>query len=575
VEDGSPLNGHAEEDAMTEQTPQDSSQGIEHEVPSDSELRKLSPFELKDELLHVADEAVKTRSAVMLNAGRGNPNWIATVPREAFFLLGQFALAESRRAWDEPGVGLGGMPRSPGIARRLHDFLDASDDEPPVRLLRDALDYGMKELGFNPDRFVWELTDGVIGDNYPVPDRMLVHAERIVHEYLVKELCAGRAPSGRFDLFAVEGGTAAMTYLFHSLQVNGLLKKGDTIALGAPIFTPYLEIPRLEEFGLRTVDILQSTHTPEGDPTWQYPDEELRKLEDPRIKAFFLVNPGNPGAVAIQPRSHQRLVELVHKRRPDLLIITDDVYGTFVNGFRSLAADLPRNTLCVYSFSKHFGCTGWRLGVVALHEDNILDEALARQPAEARAKLERRYGSIRLEPGRLKFIDRMVADSRAVALNHTAGLSSPQQLQMTLFALFALLDKDDGYKKRCQRICQERLEALFQGLGLPLRKDPLRTAYYQTLDLEAWCREHIGEDFVRFVREHHDPLDIVFTLARRYGVVLLNGSGFDGPPWSARVSLANLDDEAYPRIGRDLREVVLRAIDEWTRNGGKLPPELH
>jgi aspartate 4-decarboxylase len=41
----------------------------------------------------------------MLNAGRGNPNWVATTPREGFFLLGQFALAESKRVWDEPGFG--------------------------------------------------------------------------------------------------------------------------------------------------------------------------------------------------------------------------------------------------------------------------------------------------------------------------------------------------------------------------------------------------------------------------------------------------------------------------------------
>ncbi|MBZ4374828.1 bifunctional aspartate transaminase/aspartate 4-decarboxylase [Corallococcus sp. AS-1-6] len=547
---------------MTEQTP---------EAPgasSERTLQKLSPSELKDALLQVEDEAVRTREAVMLNAGRGNPNWIATTPREAFFLLGQFALAESRRAWDVPEVGLAGMPRSPGIARRLQDFLEASDDAPAVQLLRGALTYGVHTLGFNPDRFVWELTDAVIGDNYPVPDRMLAHGERIVQEYLAQELFAGRPPSGRFDLFAVEGGTAAMTYVFHSLKVNGLLRKGDTLALGAPLFTPYLEIPRMEEFGLRTVDIHQSATAKDGCPTWQYPDAELRKLEDPRVKALFVVNPSNPGAVAMRKESVHKLVELVRKRRPDLLIITDDVYGTFVNGFRSLAADLPRNTLLVYSYSKHFGCTGWRLGVVALHEDNILDEALAKQPAAERARLEARYGAVSLRPGRLKFIDRMVADSRAVALNHTAGLSLPQQLQMTLFSLFTLLDRDGAYKKYCQRICQDRLQALLEGMGLPLHEDPLRTAYYQTIDLEAWCREHLGQDFVRFVEDHHDPLEIVFRLARRYGVVLLTGSGVDGPPWSARVSLANLEDSAYSRIGRDLLDEVRRAIDAWKQAGG-------
>ena len=51
----------------------------------------------------------------------------------------------------------------------------------------------------------------------------------------------------------------------------------------------------------------------------------------------------------------------------------------------------------------------------------------------------------------------MVADSRCVALNHTAGLSLPQQVQMTLFSLFALLDKDDRYKKLTKEVVQRRL----------------------------------------------------------------------------------------------------------------------
>ena len=41
-----------------------------------------------------------------MNAGRGNPNWIATVPREAYFSLGQFAIGESKRVLDlPPGIG--------------------------------------------------------------------------------------------------------------------------------------------------------------------------------------------------------------------------------------------------------------------------------------------------------------------------------------------------------------------------------------------------------------------------------------------------------------------------------------
>jgi aspartate 4-decarboxylase len=55
-------------------------------------LSKLSPFELKDDLIQLSNEYARKSSAQLLNAGRGNPNWVATEAREAFFLLGRFAL---------------------------------------------------------------------------------------------------------------------------------------------------------------------------------------------------------------------------------------------------------------------------------------------------------------------------------------------------------------------------------------------------------------------------------------------------------------------------------------------------
>ena len=75
----------------------------------------LSPFEIKDELINLAKDTSKRTQSAFLNAGRGNPNWIATTPREGFFLLGQFAITESKRTMEHP-AGVGGMPQAKGIA---------------------------------------------------------------------------------------------------------------------------------------------------------------------------------------------------------------------------------------------------------------------------------------------------------------------------------------------------------------------------------------------------------------------------------------------------------------------------
>ena len=153
-------------------------------------LEKLSPFELKARLLALAEASAARRHTRMLDVGRGNPNWVATTPRAAFFLLGQFALAESRRVRTEPD--LGGMPARDGIAGRYAHFLAERGGADGVELLRELVDYG-ESLGFDADEFVYELTDGIIGDHYPGPDRICAHVERILREYLADELLRGHA----------------------------------------------------------------------------------------------------------------------------------------------------------------------------------------------------------------------------------------------------------------------------------------------------------------------------------------------------------------------------------------------
>ncbi len=509
----------------------------------------LSPFEIKNDLAKVAAKTAKASQVAYLNAGRGNPNWIATEPRSAFFLLGQFAITESQRTMQRTG-GLGGMAKAPGIAARLSAWLETHSDMCGATLLSDVIPWAVERFAFAPDAFVHELVDSILGDNYPVPDRMLVHNERIVREYLQWAMCGEPRPSGTFDLYAVEGGTAAMCYIFKSLRTNRLLNSGDTIAMVTPIFTPYLEMPHLEDYGLHTV-FIQARQ----EQRWQFTDQDLATLLDPQVKAFFVVNPGNPYAVALSRESIAAIGRVLEKR-PELMLLTDDVYGTFVPGFRSLLGEFPRNTIGVYSYSKYFGCSGWRLGVIALHEENVFDAAIAKLPETVLESLDKRYGPLTLKPRSLKFIDRIVADSRDIALNHTAGLSLPQQVMMTLFSLAELHDHKKEYQQACINLLRTRVLATIEGLGIEVPPNPLFDWYYGLIDFDFWLRKYGGEDVAKWVKANVHPLDIVFRLAEDHGIVLLNGGGFEAPDWSVRVSFANLDDDVYDDIGRAVRAVA-------------------
>lgn len=531
----------------------------------EKKMESISPFELKNRLIDMADESLKKTAHTMLNAGRGNPNWIATTPREAFFLLGQFGLEECRRVMDLP-EGIAGIPERKGIASRFELFLKNNAAAAGAELLEKTYNYMLMQHAADPDDLVHEWAESVIGDQYPVPDRILHFTELLVRDYLDQEMCDNRPPRGKFDLFATEGGTAAMCYIFDSLQENFLLEKGDGIVLMVPAFTPYIEIPRLSRYQFCMTEIHANRMSEDGFHLWQYSDEDIDRLKNPMVKALFVTNPSNPPSYTLSPETVARIVKIVKEDNPHLMIITDDVYGTFSPHFRSFMAEIPYNTLCVYSFSKYFGATGWRTAVIALHEYNVFDRQISRLSKEQKEVLNQRYASLTLHPERLKFIDRMVADSRQVALNHTAGLSLPQQMQMSLFASYALLDKENSYKQKMREIIQRRLQVLWDNTGFTLIEDPLRVGYYTEIDMLVWAKKFHGDKFVEYLKKTYSPLNVVFRLARETSLVLLNGGGFDGPEWSVRASLANLNEQDYVTIGQGIKRILDEYAEEWKKS---------
>jgi len=542
----------------------------EKEAAGHGALAALSPFELKDELIKAAGGAAVERPAnvSMLNAGRGNPNFLATIPRHGFWQLGLFAMRESERSFAYMPEGIGGFPKHEGLAERFELFLRENKGVPGIDFLAGALSYVRDQLGLSGTDWLYEMCEGILASNYPVPDRMLKLSEVIVGQYLRREMIGKHPFIGEFDIFAVEGGTAAMTYIFNTMRENHLITAGDTIALGRPIFTPYIEIPTLNDYQLKVVNLDAKV---END--WQYSNEELDKLRDPKVKAFFLVNPSNPPSVKISDESLQYIADIV-KERPDLILLTDDVYGTFADDFVSLFALAPQNTILVYSYSKYFGATGWRLGTIATHKDNVLDRLLAELPADTKKELNHRYESITTEPEKLRFIDRLVADSRTVALNHTAGLSTPQQVQMVLFSLFSLMDTQDAYKTALKRLIRSRKRALYEEVGISFKDDdPNQVDYYTILDLNFLGERAYGPQFVKWLEDNTKPSELLFELAKEARVVLLPGLGFGTQHRSGRISLANLNESDYRKIGRALRKLMDEYVERYnTATGSHLKP---
>ena len=205
--------------------------------------------------------------------------------------------------------------------------------------------------------------------------------------------------------------------------------------------------------------------------------------------------------------------------------------------------------------------------MIALHENSLFDRLLR---ANHCPEVNARYDSIATAPEKLSFLERLVADSRSVALHHSAGLSAPQQLQMTLFALSSLIDSEGHYKNEAKRLIRSRYRTLYQNIGLPEEPEGNIVGYYTLLDLRLLSSRLYGQDFADWFMGRHTCAEFLFRLADETGIVLLPAAGFDVHVPAVRVSLANLTLANYAAIGLFTRQVLDEFYQEYLSQAGFL-----
>ena len=137
-----------------------------------------------------------------------------------------------------------------------------------------------------------------------------------------------------------------------------LLAPGDEVLLPTPGFPNMDEMVRL----LGGVPVFYELRLEDG----FLPDlDELEALVTPRTKAIFTNTPSNPTGAVFPGELVEALVRLAE--RHDLYLIADDVYDEMVldEDREHVAAarfDESGRVVSVYSFSKIYAMTGWRLG---------------------------------------------------------------------------------------------------------------------------------------------------------------------------------------------------------------------
>jgi aspartate 4-decarboxylase len=134
---------------------------------------------------------------------------------------------------------------------------------------------------------------------------------------------------------------------------------------------------------------------------------------------------------------------------------------------------------------------------------------------------------------------------------------------MALFALHGLLDGSGAYRDATRSRVRRRFEALYAAAGLPVPDDGHQVYYYATVDVPALARSRYGNSFADWLLATFEPIDFVVRLAEERSIVLLDGGGFDAPKMSVRISLANLTEDDYTRIGSEITGLLADYHARW------------
>jgi aspartate/methionine/tyrosine aminotransferase len=186
------------------------------------------------------------------------------------------------------------------------------------------------------------------------------HGERSLREALVEKLARDNHIRATIDdIVVTAGGTHA---LFLAMQC--LLSPGEELLVLSP---HWMAIPKLVGFAAgaryRTLPVYLELLAGAWSPA-EF-GERLRAALKPETKGIYLNTPNNPSG-AVVSREHLEALAAVAIER-DLWVLSDEAYEHIVfDGAAHVSiASLPgmaERTVSIYTFSKSYAMTGWRMG---------------------------------------------------------------------------------------------------------------------------------------------------------------------------------------------------------------------
>ena len=179
---------------------------------------------------------------------------------------------------------------------------------------------------------------------------------------------------------SIEAITAALIAIIESYETKSRKIKNEVI-LFSPSYASYPEAIKVAGGQPVFVNLIERGN-------WQIDFKNLAKKITNRTAAIIICNPNNPTGTIFPKEDLLKIAELVWKRK--IFIICDEVYKDFIyadergsetnleadqrgSAFFSLAQipQLRKIIIRVFSLSKAYAMTGWRIGFLHSDEENV------------------------------------------------------------------------------------------------------------------------------------------------------------------------------------------------------------
>lgn len=157
----------------------------------------------------------------------------------------------------------------------------------------------------------------------------------------------------RDELLVTAGGVHGLF-----MGLTALLEKGDEVIVLEPHWMPYASIVRLLGGKVVALSLLDC-------PTEAVLLEKIRGAFTSKTKALILNSPSNPIGKVLSENFFKDLLAMISNT--DAFLISDEVYERILyEGARHFSPGSldPEKVISVYSFSKTYSMTGWRVGYV-------------------------------------------------------------------------------------------------------------------------------------------------------------------------------------------------------------------